>query len=51
LPPGSLKVRPGKIIVRFADPIWPKDFQTADDLMQAVRHQIKSMIEQDQSKL
>ena len=51
LPPGSLKVCPGKIIVRFADPIWPKDFQTADDLMQAVRHQIKSMIEQDQSRL
>ncbi|HCG37355.1 MAG TPA: hypothetical protein DER35_03180 [Acidobacteria bacterium] len=51
LPPGSLRIRPGKIIVRFGDPIWPKDFQTADELMQAVRHQIQSMIDQDLPKL
>ncbi len=51
LPPGSLRVRPGKIIVRFGDPIWPRDYQNVDDLMLAVRNQIKSMIEQDTMRL
>ena len=51
LPPGSLRIRPGKIIIRFGEPIWPKNFQSADDLLRAVHQSIKSMIEQDKSRL
>ncbi|MFM8233696.1 MAG: lysophospholipid acyltransferase family protein [Holophagaceae bacterium] len=51
LPPGSLRIRPGKIIIRFGEPIWPKNFQNADDLLRAVHQSIKSMIEQDKSRL
>ncbi len=39
---GSLRIRPGTAHIVFHPPLWPRDFATRDELMEAVRAAIAS---------
>jgi len=51
MPPGTLRIHPGKMIVRVGKPMWPKDFQSVDTFMTAVRNDIQRMIDLDLPRL
>ena len=46
LPPGALRIRPGRYIVNFGDPVDPGAFPQRDALMAEVRNQIVALREE-----
>jgi 1-acyl-sn-glycerol-3-phosphate acyltransferase len=42
MPKGTLRITPGRVVVRFLPPIHPKDFATREELMEAVRAAMES---------
>lgn len=46
LPVGSIRIRPGRYVVRFGVPVNPADFPQRDALMTEVRNQIQGLREQ-----
>ncbi len=43
LPPGNLRIRPGRYVVRFGRPVPPAGFKDRDELIQEVRSQIATL--------
>ncbi len=45
LPPGTLRVRPGRYVIAFGAPVDPRDFPTRDALMNEVRTRVAALRE------
>jgi 1-acyl-sn-glycerol-3-phosphate acyltransferase len=45
MPKGSLKLVPGEAVVRFLPVIWPRDYETKEALMEAVRGAMEAALE------
>jgi 1-acyl-sn-glycerol-3-phosphate acyltransferase len=41
---GSLKIYPGEAVVQFLPAIWPENFATREELMDAVRAQMETAL-------
>ena len=44
LPPGSLRLRPGRYTVLLGEPVHPSDYPDRDSLMKAVRARIENLV-------
>jgi 1-acyl-sn-glycerol-3-phosphate acyltransferase len=41
---GSLKVHPGQAVVQFLPAVWPRDYSSREDLMEAVRGEMEMVL-------
>jgi 1-acyl-sn-glycerol-3-phosphate acyltransferase len=44
LPPGSMRVRPGRIVLQVGEPVNPRDFTDRDALMKVVRERMEALV-------
>jgi 1-acyl-sn-glycerol-3-phosphate acyltransferase len=46
MPKGTWRIQPGNVTVRFLPPVYPQDFASREELMEAVREAMEAELEQ-----